>query len=254
MLHGRFAIGEWLVETWERSRDPGEVTRDAVLVDPRPGTLRIAAIDGVTPTAATPEFAGVDGAVWAASLVRAALLAHRPLEACAAAAHDALRALGRPPSPRDRPQASFAAADLDADGVHLLRAGDCEAWCEGSGAWQRVFPQQIDTPEERARMLRWTRDHPDLPFIEYDRARPEAGDIWTTSALGRLPRPTLQARHLDGCRELVLATDGARLQPWSLPTLDDWLGGMTAHQQQFAVSRWETGPDDLAVIRIRNAR
>ncbi len=254
MLHGSSTIGEWLVETWERSREPGAVPRDAVAEDPRPGALRVAVIDGVTPTDATPPSAGADGAVWAASGMRDALLARRPLEVCASAAHEALRASGATPSPRYRPQVSFAAADLGADGVHLLRAGDCEAWREGPDGWLRLFPQQIDTPEERARMLRWAREHPDRAFLEYGRTRPEHGGIWGTCALGRLPHPSLQSRHLSECWQLVLATDGARRQSVSLLALEVWLGQMNAHQREYPVSRWETGPDDLAVVRIGSAR
>lgn len=254
MLHGVFSAGPWLVETWERSRAGGATSRDAVLVDPRPGALRVAVIDGVTPTAATPRFAGVDGAVWAAAVVRAALLARRPLPACAAAAHDALRATGQPPCSRDRPQACVAAADLDPDGVHLLRAGDCEVWLPGPDGWRRAFARRIDTDQERARMLRWAREHPELPFLEYDRARPETSGIWTTAALGRLPQPTLQARRLRHCRELVVATDGARLRPQALRALPDWLGRMDAHPGGYPASPWETGPDDLAVVRVRSRR
>jgi len=248
VLRGTYESGPWRVDTWERPREPGVASRDAILVDPRPDRLRIVAIDGVTPTFATPAVAGIDSAIWAASIVRSTLLAHLPLEACAHAANAALRASGPVESPRDRPQAAFVAADLMGEGVELLRAGDCEAWVQHNEHWERVFPREIDTAAERARMEQWTTAHPDRPYLEYDRARPEAYDIWTTSALGRLPRPILQVQTLVRCARLVVATDGARLNEGALVALGDWLDRIDEHQQDNPVSRWEAGPDDMAVV------
>jgi hypothetical protein len=251
VLRGSFDAGGWRVQTWERAREPGVTSRDSMLVDVRPGRLRLAVIDGVTPTEATPTWVGVDGAIWAAATVRSALLAHVPLEACALAANAALRAIGPMPSPRDRPQACFAAADLAGDGAELLRAGDCEAWVEQDGGWRRMFPREIDTPVERARMEQWTREHPDRAFLDYDRARPERDDIWTTSAVGRLPRPILQRETIANCSALLLATDGARLSQAALTHLPGWLERIDEHQRRTPVSAWETGADDVTVVRAR---
>lgn len=222
-----------------------------MLVDLRADRLRLAVIDGVTPTDATPAWVGVDGAIWAAATVRSALLARVALDACAHAANAALRTHGPVPSPRDRPQASFAAVDLASDGAEVLRAGDCEAWVERDGVWQRVFPRQIDTPAERTRMERWTREHPGRSYLEYDRARPEREDIWTTSAVGRLPRVMLQGETIANCSALVLATDGARLSEGALSDLPEWLERIAEHQCRVPVSAWETGADDVAVIHAR---
>lgn len=132
-----FEADRWSIETWDQARRPGAVSRDALLVHCCPGRLRLAVIDGVTPTECIPEYAGVDGAIWAAALVRASLLADSHLDACATAANGALRAAGGVPSPRDRPQASFLAADLSDGGVELVRAGDCEAWTRVPEGWLR---------------------------------------------------------------------------------------------------------------------
>ncbi|HSD75974.1 MAG TPA: hypothetical protein VLA98_01170 [Solirubrobacteraceae bacterium] len=251
MLRGTFETGGWRVETWEQAREPGVASRDGLLVDARERGLRLAVVDGVTPTDATPAEAGVDGAVCAAALVRAALLARAGLQDCALAANAALRARGAVPTPRDRPQAAFAAADVSGRGAELLRGGDCEAWVERDGRWERIFPQVIDTAAERARMEAWTRAHPGRPFLEYDRARPEGDDVWTTSALGRLPRPLLQSAAIASCSSLVLATDGARLSEAALDALPAWLERIGEHQRRRPASAWEGGADDVAVLRAR---
>ena len=238
------------METWECPREPGVASRDGLLIDPRPDRLRLAVVDGVTPTPFTRGRAGVDGALWAMSVVRAALLARAQVETCALAANAELRE-GTVSSPRDRPQATFAAVDLDADGATLVRAGDCEAWLERGGGWSRVFPREIDTPAERARMEQWTREHPERPFMDYDRGRPEGEDIWTTIGLGRLERPLLQTDALATCAAVVLATDGARLDEAALDALPEWLEQIAEVQRDRPASRWERGADDVAVIRAR---
>jgi hypothetical protein len=251
MLRGTFETSAWEIETWESPREPGVPSRDTLLVDPRPDGLRLAVIDGVTPTEQTPGRAGVDGGIVAAATVRAALLARAPIATCALAANKALREQEPVPSPRDRPQASFAAADLTAGGAELVRGGDCELWVWSGHTWERIFERTIDTPAERARMERWTQENPDRPYLEYDRARPEADGIWISSALGRLPQPTLQTRMLTSCDGLVLATDGARLDEEALKTMPEWLYGIGEHQRDRPVSQWEGGADDVAVIRAR---
>lgn len=251
MLRAEFEAGGWRVQTWEKPRAPGLASRDSLLVDLQPARLRVAVIDGVTPTVQTPSWAGVDGAIWAAATVRAALIAHATLGDAAAVANDALRMIGPVPSSRDRPQASFAAADVTDGGVTLLRAGDCEAWIEIDGGWQRMFPREIDTADERERMKRWTREHPDRPYLEYDRARPERDDIWTTSAVGRLPEVQLQGTSAASGLGLVLATDGARLSEEALRDLPRWLEAIDVHQRNTPVSQWETGSDDLALIHVK---
>jgi hypothetical protein len=80
--------------------------------------------------------------------------------------------------------------------------------------------------------------------------RPEA---WTSTAVGRFGAPLLQRFSADGVRELVLATDGARL---SQPVLDDlpaWLGELRRWEGQ----RGDLGRaaekvhDDVTVLRLR---
>jgi hypothetical protein len=254
MLRGTFETSAWVVETWERPREPGVASRDGLLVDPRPGALRLAVIDGVTPTDATPGHAGVDGGIWAAATVRSALLARVALETCALAANAALRATVPVPSPRDRPQASFAGADLADVRAEFVRGGDCEVWVQRHRDWERIFPREIDTPVERERMERWTQENPSRPYLDYDRARPESKGIWTSTALGRLPHPTLQAETVRSYSAVVLASDGARLHEEALAALPEWLESIDEHQRGRPVSAWEGGADDVAVIRARRRR
>jgi hypothetical protein len=251
------ACAGWRVESWEQASGSAG-SQDAKLVWPDPTVgLRVAVLDGVTPSLRCRPVAGVDGAMYAAAVVRLALqrTGGAPDE-CVLAANRHLHdpALARS---RDQMQACVTVADLSPDGhVEVVRAGDCEAWARTQEGWVSFGSGTALTAAVEADWTDWQRRHPrvsrDMRHDAEERflGRPEA---WTSTAVGRFGAPLLQRFSADGVRELVLATDGARL---SQPVLDDlpaWLGELRRWEGQ----RGDLGRaaekvhDDVTVLRLR---
>jgi hypothetical protein len=251
------ACAGWRVESWEQaSGSAGSQDAKLVWLDPTVG-LRVAVLDGVTPSLRCRPVAGVDGAMYAAAVVRLALqrTGGAPDE-CVLAANGHLHdpALARS---RDQMQACVTVADLSPDGhVEVVRAGDCEAWARTEEGWVSFGSGTALTADVERHWTDWQRRHPcvsrDVRHDAEERflGRPEA---WTSTAVGRFGAPLLQGFSADGVRELVLATDGARL---SEPVLDDlpaWLGGLRRweHQRSDLGRAAEKVHDDVTVLRLR---
>ena len=108
------AAAGWDIDCWEQASGSA-ASQDAQLVwpDPRGQRLRVAVLDGVTPSRGCRTVAGVDGAMYAAAVARLALQhAERPLDECVLAAnrhlHDSSLARSR-----DQTQTCVTAADVD---------------------------------------------------------------------------------------------------------------------------------------------
>jgi hypothetical protein len=260
MLRAVTASGGWQVESWEQpSGSAGSQDAKLVRPDQATGRLRVAAVDGVTPSARCRTVAGVDGAMYAAAIVRLALQrTDAALDRCVVAANRHLHdpALRRS---RDQTQACVAAADISPDGhVEVVRAGDCEAWARTEQGWVALGSGTALTPEVAREWAAWQHRHAGISRdVRHDAeerflGRPEA---WTSTAVGRFGEPLLQRFSADGVRELVLASDGARL---SEPVLDDlpaWLGDLRRWEgQRSDLGRAaEKVHDDVTVLRVRPA-
>jgi hypothetical protein len=258
MQHAAAACGSWHVESWEQpSGTAGSQDAKLVWADPAAGRLRVAAIDGVTPSVRCRTVVGVDGAMYAAAIVRLALQrAGSALEACVLAANRHLHdpGLGRS---RDQTQACVTAADIFDDGrVEVVRAGDCEAWARTDRGWVELGSGSALTADVARRWADWRRSHPmadrDARHDAEERffGRPAA---WTSTALGRFARPVLQHFAADGVQELVLASDGARLSERVLADVPSWLGEL----RDWEARRADRGRaaeklrDDVTVLRLR---
>jgi hypothetical protein len=254
------AIG-WRIETWEQPSGDA-ASQDAQLIWPDPGAprLRVAVLDGVTPTRRCRSVVGVAGPMYAAAVARLALqrsgsgLADSLL---AANRHLHDRALGRS---RDQAQTCVTAADVFADGrVELVRAGDCEAWARTAGSWvplgygTALIPAVEATWEDwqgrNAHVSRDERHDAEERFL----GRPEA---WTSTALGRFARPVIRSFSLAGVTELVLASDGARLSAEVLDQLPEWIDGLRDWERRRAAWRRaaEKVHDDVTVLRLSRTR
>jgi hypothetical protein len=227
--------------------------------DPDDGRLRVAAVDGVTPSLHCRTVVGLDGAMYASALVRLAL--QRPgsaLDDCVLAANDHLHDPGLARS-RDQMQACVTAVDVFPDGhVEVVRAGDCEAWARTEHGWVSlgtgtalaadVADAWADWQLRNATVSRDVRHDAEERFL----GRPEA---WTSTALGRFVSPVLQRFSADGVLELVVASDGARLSEQALDDLPSWLGGLRRWEgQRSHLGRAaEKVHDDVTVLRLRPA-
>ena len=249
----------WRVESWEQASGAGG-SQDAMLVwpGPTPGRMRVAAVDGVTPSPGCRTVVGVDGAMYAAAIVRLALQqTERGLEQCVMAANDHLHDPTLTRS-RDQMQACVTAADLFPDGrVEVVRAGDCEAWARTHDGWIALGSGTALTADVAAEWDAWQHRHPTIDRATRHDAeerflgRPQA---WTSTALGRFAAPVLRRFTAEHVLELVLASDGARLSEDVLHDLPTWLGelreweGRRSHLGRAA----EKVHDDVTVLRLRS--
>ena len=251
----------WLVETWEQPSGAA-ASQDAQLVwpDPAAARLRVAVLDGVTPTRRCRDVVGVAGPMYAAAVTRVALQRAGSgltdgLLAANCHLHD--RAVARS---RDQAQTCVTAADVYPDGrVEVVRAGDCEAWARTAGGWQRLG---TGTALTRAADAAWQRWQDGNPRVDRDRrqdaeerflGRPDA---WTSTALGRFPQPVMREFSLSGVTELVLASDGARLSERMLDDLAGWLAGLREWERR-RTHLWRAAEkvhDDVTVVRLTRAR
>jgi hypothetical protein len=190
MLHSSYRLPGFELTLWESPSASGRASRDASLIRKLPGGFRVAVIDGTTPIGSERErsASGADYAVWAATLLRSALLVGSKLDEAAYRANAALLA---------DPQAgtaAFAACELRGSSLNMLRAGNCTVWTRSSsgGGFEPLL-------------------------VEHDR--------WRSKVLGRFELPLLEgARGGSSLAECVLASDGARLTPARLDRgLDEWL-------------------------------
>jgi hypothetical protein len=251
----------WRVEAWEQPSGGG-ASEDAQLVWPDPGRerLRVAVLDGVTPTRACRGVVGVAGAMYAAAVTRLAL--QRPgstLAECVLAAnahlHDASLARSR-----DQAQACVTAADVFPDGrVELVRAGDCEAWARTARGWVPLGCGSALTAPAAAAWTEWQDRNPGASReLRHDGEEGVLGrpDAWTSSAVGRFARPLIRGFGLAGVCELVLASDGARLSETVLEDLPGWLGGLRGWERERAglARAGEKLHDDVTVLRLARGR
>jgi serine/threonine protein phosphatase PrpC len=247
----------WEIQSWELASGSA-ASQDAKLVWPDPAgrCLRLAVLDGVTPSQGCRPVVGVDGAMYAAAIARLALQhAERPLEECVLAAnrhvHD--RALARS---RDQAQTCVTAADVFPDGrVEVVRAGDCEAWARTADGWVSMGSGDALTPSTAAAWDEWQRRHATASrAVRHDAEERILGSpqAWTSTAVGRFPEPVLQRFALDGVSELVLASDGARLSEPVLRDLSSWLGGLRDWERERAHLGLAAGKvhDDVTVLRV----
>lgn len=247
----------WHIETWEQPSG-ADASQDAHLVwrDPAAPRLRVAVLDGVTPTRRCRTVAGVAGPMYAAAVTRIALQrSGRGLVESLRAANRHLHD-GSVMRSRDQAQTCVTAADVFEDGrIELVRAGDCEAWARTADGWTHLGTGSALRPEVEAAWDAWQdrnrvcrrdeRHDAEERFL----GRPAA---WTSTALGRFPWPVITSFTLSDVRELVLASDGARLREDLLDELPEWLAGLRRWERRRAAScrAAEKLHDDVTVIRL----
>jgi hypothetical protein len=251
----------WRIEAWEQPSGSA-ASQDAQLVWPDPATqrLRVAVLDGVTPTRGCRSVVGVAGAMYAAAVTRLALQrSDSTLEECVLAANRHLHDPALPRS-RDQVQACVTAADIFPDGhVEVVRAGDCEAWARTPEGWTALGCGPALTAAAAADWDAWQTRHAQVDReVRHDGEEAVLGrsDAWTSTAVGRFERPVIRSFRADRVSELVLASDGARLSEPVLDELPDWIGGLRRWERARAgLGRaGEKQHDDVTVIRLVRER
>jgi serine/threonine protein phosphatase PrpC len=251
----------WRIEAWEQPSGSA-ASQDAQLVWPDPAAqrLRVAVLDGVTPTTSCRSVVGVAGPIYAAAVARIALQrSESSLEECVLAANRHLHDGGVARS-RDQVQTCVTAADVFPDGrVEVVRAGDCEAWARTADGW---VPLGCGTALEEPVAARWDEWQRRNAGVGRE-ARHDAEEsflgrshAWTSTALGRFERPVTRRFSAEGVSELVLASDGARLTEPVLDELPTWIGDLRSWER----SRADLGRaaekvhDDVTVLRLVRGR
>jgi serine/threonine protein phosphatase PrpC len=247
----------WRIQAWEEP-SAGAASQDGQLVwpDVARDRLRVAVLDGVTPTRNTRTVAGVAGAMYAAAVARLALQqAGCELEECLLAANRHLHERGLARS-RDQLQTCATVADVFPDGrVEVVRAGDCEAWARTAEGWVPLGCGTALTPSVAQAWDEWQRTNASVSRETRHVAEEQflgRREAWTSTALGRFERPRIQRFSATGVYELVLASDGARLSEPVLDELPEWISGLRAWERRRAgLGRaGEKVHDDVTVLRL----
>jgi hypothetical protein len=251
----------WRIEVWEQSSGAA-ASEDAHLVWPDPSgrRLRVAVLDGVTPTRHCRRVVGVPGPMYAAAVARVALQrSDCDLGECLATANRHLHDRGLLRS-RDQTQTCVTAADLFQDGrIELVRAGDCEAWARTRDGWVALGSGTALSAGAAAQWADWQRRNPGISRdVRHDAEEHVLGrpDAWTATALGRFPRAVIQRFSVAGVSELVLASDGARLSEPVLDDLASWIDGLRRWERERAGAGRAGGKvhDDVTVLRLVRGR
>jgi serine/threonine protein phosphatase PrpC len=247
----------WRIEAWEQPSGSA-ASQDAQLVWPGPAgrRLRVAVLDGVTPTRDCRTVVDVAGPMYAAAVARLALQrSASTLEDCVLAANRHLHD-GAVARSRDQVQTCVTAADVLPDGrVEVLRAGDCDAWARTADGWVPLGCGMALTPPVAAEWEEWQDRNAHVSReARHDAEERFLGrpDAWTSTAVGRFRRPVIRRFIVDGVSELVLASDGARLTEPVLEELPRWIGDLRRWERERAdlARAAEKIHDDVTVLRL----
>jgi hypothetical protein len=252
-----FPLGGYQLTCYETAASPTTISQDSWLAIDLDNRQRVAVIDGVTPTLTTPAPLGDNGAVWAAGIVRTAL-ATRDDTLTASERANAL--LHRPQLPgREQSSAALAVIDLSDGQLQSLVAGDCHIWIRDGADWQRLSSDAL-TPAARQSWSIWLADHVEASQDERFAADNQllgSEASWQHNALGRFETIKTEQLMVRAPDEIVLATDGARLNAECVCDLDRWLTGLRDWERSQAqppagINRH----DDVTVISMqrRSAR
>jgi len=200
---------------------------------------------------------GTDEPRYATGVLRAALREDTSAAAAAEAANALLFDASRV---GNRAQASTAAvvATITRHGTEVLVAGHGAAFTLRAGDWFALAPGDPRTDEADAAWRGWAAEHPEATQADRAAARLrilDDPDAWRNPAVGAFERLRPVVATIDNdWDELVLATDGARLDPSLLGRLESWIAGLRAWESQHEVALGRGGADvhaDVTVIRAR---
>jgi hypothetical protein len=239
---------------WESASGCAATTQDAwVVADVGANRLRLAALDGITPTRETPSEHGLDGAAWAARFTAAILASPIPVRDALIDANRALVGRFGAARLRDRPHTMAAVAEIGASAIEFTVVGDCQAFVAANGGWSELFGGPLFDANTRDRWARWRADHPGADPVDdiadgYDEilASPQA---WRSTPIGLYAQPHFEHVSIDrqDCDAVVVASDGARLTDERVVELDGWLEGLRAREEHEHAHEYKPH-DDVVVI------
>lgn len=255
MLRAAYETTLGTVELWSEANPDGVINQDSYLVDERSDCLRLAVLDGVTPTTLEPWRLGLDRARYAAEVVRAALASECFIEEALALAQDELY---RPEIEcyRDRPQTALVACDVSfdqEDWSRVIIALDCEAWIRQGGRWRLL--DAGDTRQEFARkefldLISHYNGADFYEFLQAEGALHNDEHCWRRTGVGQFEVLRYATFAVSGDWEsIVLASDGARLDLERIDHIDEWLGELREWETQNRSGSFKPH-DDVTILRL----
>jgi hypothetical protein len=138
----------------------------------------------------------------------------------------------------------------------VVRFGDCEAWVRDREGWRPVLAGGYRTTEAARILMAWYEQNPNTTLDEVVAADAELNadpSCFTNPPVGRFVSLKPQAAHVAAFDELVLCSDGARVNPERLSDLDRWLRGLRSWERERAPELVAKPHDDVTVLRVRPA-
>jgi hypothetical protein len=247
------------VKVWESASGCAPTSQDSWLVAQFDDWIRLAVLDGITPTAVTPRVVGLDGAAWAARVARSALETTEPAPNALAAAN--IELLTRPGTSqrlhRDRPHTMAAVVDITSDDAQRVTiAGDCQAFVAHNCEWRELAGGPLFLDAARSEWAHWRDQAGDIDPVDdiaeaYERILADPAR-WRSTAIGLFADPHFEtiAVAADDWDEVVVASDGARLRPDVIADLGGWLDGLRQHERTEHAADYKPH-DDVVVIHLR---
>lgn len=213
------SLGAVSATLWSHAGDSHVNQDDWLVHEIDRGVTRIAVIDGVTPWHARPVV-GADGAQWAASVVRAALIGNLdPVRALLAA--NAFLLDETLEWTRQATCACVVVADVQATSnglrARVVCAGDTEAWVPDGDSWKRIVGGPVLTGTSADLWRTWRDGHRDATAAEVHTAEAAAlqdRSAWERTAIGRFKDPRIEDVLVEEASSLILSSDGAWLAGW----------------------------------------
>lgn len=223
MLRATFTTELGAVSLWHETNPDGAISQDSYLVDEREGYLRLAVCDGVTPIAQEPYRLGLDRGRFAAEVAKTALFSDHSIEDAIDIAQTEIFA---ETDDSDRPKTALVAADITREGSRVVIAGDCEAWVRTHGRWQLLDCGDILQDTARSAYQELVSRGVMMDPSEFRRVAAELLDdeqCWRRTGLGRFREIKPKTFAVSDNEGLVLASDGALLNPERIERLDEWI-------------------------------
>ncbi len=254
-ISGVLRHGRWTIETFERVGDPPAAI-DWLAVPVGTDRLRVAVLDGRALVTSGRTAASGDPARTAVALVRAALA--EPVAAPTALARiNAILHEGATTFGPSRPSTTAVFAELLPDGrIVLARAGGGTAFVRFGSTWTATFAPDPLRPEAAAAMAEWATSNPGASAVDRllaEELRAGLGSAWRSTPVGRFPEVRTERARADGADELVLATEGGRLDIERVVDLARWTAGIREFERGRARELGRSGRrvhPPIAILRV----
>lgn len=238
----------WAFTVYEASASCHQVSEDHWFYAQPAHALRVGVLDGVTSTDRTYHVGPITGGRLAA-LHAAECLRQRGclVEEALAQANRQIRDINpqRPMRSRDRPQAAYAVAEITPQDVTCWVGCDCEVWIRRDREWARLAKHDMLRAGARKDLNDLKQRYRSLPrpqYLDHEAKLLEDRMLWNSTALGRFEQIKLMREHAIGWDELVLATDGAKLDVEALEDLPAHLETVSSDPDR----------DDICLLHLCN--